>query len=63
MKLTRKKFDCVEMKRKGAAEVYSLVKNMTRAEELAFWRSQEGADGAKATARRTRKARAVRRKK
>lgn len=33
-----KTFDCVEMKRKGAERIYQLVKDMTPAEELEFWR-------------------------
>ena len=41
MKTTRKRFDCVAMKRKGAMHVYELTRNMTRAEELAFWKDQE----------------------
>ncbi len=36
-----KTFDCVEMKRKGAERIYQLVKDMTPAEELEFWRPQE----------------------
>ena len=34
----KKTFDCVEMKRKGAERIYQLVKDMTPAEELEFWR-------------------------
>jgi hypothetical protein len=41
MKTTKKAFDCVAMKRRGASHVYELTKNMTRAEELAFWKAQE----------------------
>ena len=40
MTKTRKAFDCVAMKREGAACVYELTKNMTRAEELAFWKAE-----------------------
>ena len=32
-----KKFDCVEMKRKGAEFIYKKVENLTRAEQLKFW--------------------------
>jgi hypothetical protein len=32
-----KKFDCVEMKRKGAEKVRRATRGMTREEELAFW--------------------------
>lgn len=35
-----KTFDCVEMKRQGAAEVYETVKDMTPEEEVEFWRQQ-----------------------
>ena len=32
-----KKFDCVQMKRTGAAKVARRILGMTRKEELAFW--------------------------
>jgi len=35
-----KTFDCVAMKRRGAARVYEQTKNMTRRELLAFWKSR-----------------------
>ena len=41
MKAKKKKFDCVAMKRKGAAYVYELTKGMTREEELAFWKKEQ----------------------
>jgi hypothetical protein len=41
MKTTKKPFDCVAMKRRGARHVYELTKNMTRPQELAFWRAEE----------------------
>ncbi len=41
MKATEKKFDCVAMKRVGAARVYEQVKNMTPAQELAWWKKRE----------------------
>ena len=36
----QKTFDCVEMKRKGAALVWKTVKDMSREEELAYWNKQ-----------------------
>ena len=33
-----KKFDCVEMKRKGARKVYEATKDMTVEEEVEYWR-------------------------
>ena len=38
-----KTFDCVEMKREGARRVYEKTRNMTPAEELAFWRRRTAA--------------------
>jgi hypothetical protein len=35
-----KTFDCVEMKRRGAALVQEKVAGMTREQELQFWREQ-----------------------
>ena len=32
-----KRFDCVEMKRRGAEKVQHATQGMTREEELAFW--------------------------
>ncbi len=34
------KFDCVEMKRKGARKVYEATKGMTVAEEVEYWRKR-----------------------
>ncbi len=34
---TKKTFDCVEMKRRGAERIYNQVANMTLKEQLAFW--------------------------
>ncbi len=33
-----KTFDCVEMKRRGAEYVYSIIKDMTPQEEVEYWR-------------------------
>lgn len=38
--MTTKKFDCVEMKRKGARSVYEATKGMTIEEEVAYWRTR-----------------------
>jgi hypothetical protein len=35
-----KTFDCVDMKRRGAEHVYSIIKNMTPSQELEFWRER-----------------------
>jgi len=35
-----KKFDCVEMKRKGARKVYEATKGMTIDEEVEYWRTR-----------------------
>ncbi len=35
-----KTFDCVEMKRRGAAAVQQQIAGMTPEEELEFWRKQ-----------------------
>lgn len=35
-----KTFDCVEMKRRGSRRIYERIKNMTREEELAYWRER-----------------------
>lgn len=37
MNIHKKKFDCVEMKRRGADRIYEETKDMTLAEELAYW--------------------------
>lgn len=34
------KFDCVEMKRRGAEGVLKKTKNMTREQEYEFWKEQ-----------------------
>jgi hypothetical protein len=33
-------FDCVEMKRRGAEHVYSIIKDMTPDQELEYWRER-----------------------
>ena len=37
---TKKPFDCVEMKRKGSAEVLRAIGGMSLAQERDFWRRQ-----------------------
>lgn len=32
-----KRFDCIEMKRRGAERIYDKIKDMTPEEELAYW--------------------------
>jgi hypothetical protein len=36
----KKTFDCVEMKRKGSRKVYEALKNMSRDEQVAYWRGR-----------------------
>jgi hypothetical protein len=35
-----KTFDCVEMKRRGAEYVYNIIKDMTPAQEVEYWRQR-----------------------
>ncbi len=35
-----KKFDCVEMKRRGARRVFEATRGMTVEEEVAYWRKR-----------------------
>ena len=37
---TKKTFDCVEMKRRGAERIYNQIANRTLKEQLAFWRER-----------------------
>ena len=37
---TKKRFDCVAMKRAGAAQVYRKTRGMTMQEKLEFWRRE-----------------------
>ena len=37
---TKKTFDCVEMKRRGAERIYNQVANMTLKEQLTFWQER-----------------------
>lgn len=36
----KKNFDCVEMKRRGAATVHKMLAGKTKKERLAFWKRQ-----------------------
>jgi hypothetical protein len=38
--MKKKSFDCVEMKRRGAARVQAEVAGMSRTEQLEYWRKQ-----------------------
>ena len=38
--MNNRKFDCVEMKRQGAAVVLEKIQSMTRDEELSYWRKR-----------------------
>ena len=40
---TKKTFDCVEMKRKGAARIYETIKGMTPEQEKAYWQQVDEA--------------------
>ena len=39
MEANTKRFDCVEMKRKGAARVRRELEGKTKAEQLAYWKN------------------------
>ena len=59
MDRNRKKFDCVEMKRQGAAQVRHELEGMTKSEQLAYWQKAHrellAEQEALREARRTRK--------
>ena len=38
--MKRKRFDCVEMKRRGAEKIYKQIGRMTQEEQLAFWQAR-----------------------
>jgi hypothetical protein len=38
-----KTFDCVEMKRRGAALIYEKIKDMTIDEQVAYWKERDAA--------------------
>ena len=38
--MKKRTFDCVEMKRQGAAKVLEKIKSMTREQELEYWRKR-----------------------
>jgi hypothetical protein len=40
MKMKPKSFDCVEMMHRGARRIYEETKDMTVAEELAYWQQR-----------------------
>lgn len=35
-----KDFDCIQMKREASLRIHEEIKNLTREEELAYWRAQ-----------------------
>ena len=37
---TKKTFDCVEMKRRGAERIHDQIANMTIEEQLVFWQER-----------------------
>ena len=37
---TKKTFDCVEKKRRGAERIYNQIANMTFKEQLTFWQER-----------------------
>jgi hypothetical protein len=37
----KKKFDCVDMKRRGALRIYRQTKNLTPAEKLDYWQRKD----------------------
>jgi hypothetical protein len=37
-KRKKKAFDCVELQDRGALAIYEITKDMTREEELAYWK-------------------------
>ncbi len=50
---TKKSFDCVEMMHEGALRIYEETKDMTQAEELAYWRRMNELDRKKYPGLRT----------
>lgn len=38
MKTKKKTFDCVEMKRRGAARVYEKLKDLSTEQQVEYWR-------------------------
>ena len=40
LRMKTKTFDCVEMKRRGALEVYELLKDLSPDEQVAFWKAE-----------------------
>ncbi|MFO7974409.1 MAG: hypothetical protein R6V12_07235 [Candidatus Hydrogenedentota bacterium] len=38
--MKKKSFDCVEMMHEGALRIYEKTKDMTKEEELAYWRER-----------------------
>jgi hypothetical protein len=57
-----KTFDCVEMKRRGAALIYEKIKDMTIDEQVAYWKEKDAAFENRRTALRRRRARSLTRR-
>ena len=57
MEKKKKKFDCVEMKRKGAEKLLMVISGMTLDEELSFWK--QGTDELKLRQNEIRRSRQV----
>jgi len=63
--MTRKRFDCVEMKRKAAAPINERLKGMTVEQQIAYWQERSEAfvreygEGASAQSPSTSPARAT----
>ena len=41
--MKNKRFDCVEMKRRGAARIHERLKNMTLEQKIDYWRRRSQA--------------------
>ena len=57
MEKKKKKFDCMEMKRKGAEKLHMVISGMTLDEELSFWK--QGTDELRVRQDEIRKSRRV----
>ena len=57
MEKKKKKFDCVEMKHKGAEKLHKVISGMTLDDELSFWK--QGTDELKLRQNEIRRSRRV----
>lgn len=53
--MKKKTFHCVEMKHRGGQMIYETIKNMTRGEELAYWKAGTEELRARREARRSKR--------